>query len=386
MIPVSTLETHFGWFRDGALKVGVVGAVACLLAVPMWPATFVQSYLAGLMFWTLIAMGCLALMLIHNLTGGVWGHVTRRMTEAGARTFPLLAVLFIPVLIGIPQLYEWASADAVKASVVLQRKAGYLNVPFFCLRAVLYFAYWSAVGWLMTEWSREADRTGDHAPMDAAERWSGPALAVFTVTATFAGIDWVMSLEPKWVSAVYGVIFGVTGLLAAHAFVVVILYRVLKIPGMERAVSADQLNDLGNFLLGFTMFWAYVTFAQFLIIWSGNIQEEVTYFVARSSHGWLYVAQAVALLRFVIPFLFLLSPTIKRDIVTLSRVARLALLAHMVDVFFLIQPVFRKQLYVHVVDLLPFLAVGGLWIWLFTRNLLARPMPAVPPGGGAAHG
>jgi hypothetical protein len=182
------------------------------------------------------------------------------------------------------------------------------------------------------------------------------------------------------------VIFGMTGLLAAHAFVLVVLSRLLKVPGMEKAVSADQLNDLGNFLLGFTMFWTYVTFAQFLIIWSGNIVEEVTYYVARSNGGWLAVAIGVAFLRFIIPFVFLLSPTIKRDIVTLSRVARLCLFAHLVDVFFLIQPVFRKELFVHVVDALPFFAIGGLWTWFFTKNLLARPMPVVPPGGGAAHG
>jgi hypothetical protein len=384
VIPTTTLETRLGPIRDAALAVGVVAGALCAVGGLMDPAQFFRSYLMGVSFWVLVALGCLALMMIHNVTGGLWGHVTRRIHESGSRTFPLLCVLFVPVLLGAAHVYEWTDKAVVAKEALLQKKAGYLNLPFFTLRTVIYFLIWGGLGLALTGWSREAEETGNADAQGMAEAVSAPGLALLTATATFAGIDWLMSLEPRWVSAAYGLIFGVGGILSAHAFTLVFLPHLMRMPGAV-PLSLTQLNDLGNLLLAFVMFWTYVTFSQFLIIYCGNTQEEVIYYMVRIRGGWDLIAKLIALVHFVIPFFLLLSPSNKRDLTTLSRIALLVLAARVVDMFFLVAPVHRHHLTFHWLDAACGIAVGGVWMWLLLKNVVERPLNMTPPEG-AAHG
>lgn len=384
MIPTTTLESRLGPLRDVALAVGVVAGALCAVGGVMQPEQFFRSYLMGVTFWVLVALGCLALMMLHNVTGGLWGHVTRRVHESGSRTFPMLCVLFVPVLLGAAHIYEWTDKAVVAKEALLQKKAGFLNLPFFTLRTIVYFLIWGGLGLVLTGWSRESEDTQDPERQGTAEVVSAPGLALLVVTATFAGIDWLMSLEPRWVSAAYGLIFGVGGLVSAHAATLVFLPQLMRLPGAV-PLSKTQLNDLGNLLLAFVMFWTYVTFSQFLIIYCGNMQEEVIYYIVRIRGGWDLIAKLVALVHFVIPFFLLLSPSNKRDLRTLSRIALLVLVGRVIDMFFLVAPVHRHHLSFHWLDAACGIAVGGLWVWLFLKNLVERPLSMASPEGGAAH-
>ena len=365
-------------FQRIALIVGVVGLVLLLLgAVVHDREQFFQAYLVGFTFWTGIAVGSLALLMLQHLTGGGWGLVIRRVLEASTRTIPLAIVLFIPIIIGAHQLYEWTNPEVLAEHPVVQFKSPYLNLPFFVVRAAVYFGVWFVLAFLLNKWSLEQDRTGDRRFAKNMRLLSGPGMVLLIFTVTFAAIDWFMSLEPEWSSTIYGFIYVASWGLSALAFTIAVLANLSKEEPMNKIVAPLHFHDLGKLLLALVMLWAYFAFSQFLIIWSGNLPEEIQYYLVRTHGAWGFVIVTVAILHFFAPFLFLLSRSLKRNPHKLVMVASLVLVMRIVDLWWMLIPAFSaehfplKSFWMYVVSPLAF---GGLWLAFFFWQLSKRSL------------
>jgi hypothetical protein len=271
-------------------------------------------------------------------------------------------------------LYPWTNPEAVAHSELLQHKSGYLNVPFFLGRTVLYFVIWIVLAYLLNRWSARQDETDDPRLQKKLGTLSAPGMILYVLTATFAAFDWMMSLEPAWFSSIYGVLFVAGQALVAIAFSIIVLavFR-KKQPVAERATIAI-FNDLGNFLLGLVAFWAYIAFSQYLIIWSGNLPEEIIWYITRTQGGWQYVALALIIFNFALPFVVLLARTVKRRVNLLVSIAIFVALMRYVDLYFLTMPALRPTLSVHWLDLVIPIAIGGFWVALFAWALKRKAL------------
>jgi hypothetical protein len=358
-----------------SLIVGVAALALCGGGVFLSPEQFFRSYLLAYVFWLGIALGSCALVMLHNLTGGAWGAVIRRVLEAGMRTLPLMVVLFVPFLFGLSHLYEWAHPEHVASDALLQHKAFYLNIPFFLLRAGVYFLVWLGLAYFLDKWSSEHERTAEPAVLRRLEALSGPGLVLYGGTLTFAAIDWVMSLEPHWYSTIYGLLFLVGQALTAMAFAIVVLSYLANHKPVSETVQATHFHDLGNLLLAFVMLWAYVTFSQYLIIWSGNLAEEVTWYLHRTQGGWEWIGLGLVVFHFILPFVILLSRDAKRRKQVLMKIAAAVLFMRLVDLFWLIAPSPPTSgFHIHWLNLLVPVGVGGLWLAYFCRQLRRRSL------------
>jgi hypothetical protein len=366
-----------------ALGVGGVFLLASLAGFAMDRGQFLRSWLLGFLFWLGIAVGCLGLAMLNHLTGGLWGAVPRRLHEAAARTIPFMGLLLVPILLGLGTLYPWAAPEAAQDALI-QKKAAWLNAPFFTLRSVLYFVVWGVLAWAVSGLSARQDERADPARAARLRGLSAIGLVLLSLTTTFAAIDWGMTLAPHWFSTIYGVLYIVGFTLSALAFTIVMVARLSAEPPFDAAVRPVTVHDLGKLLLAFTMLWGYVNFSQFLIIWSGNISEETPFYLRRMQGGWQVVAILLLVFHFALPFALLLSRSLKRNARALAGVAWLMLLMQAVDLYWLIGPDLHGHgpgpapLHLHWMDLAALLGIGGLWLVLFARQ--ARSRPVLPLG------
>jgi hypothetical protein len=374
------MPASIGRLQRVGLVTGGVFVLALVVGFVLDREQFFRSYLLGWLFWLGVAVGCLGLAMLNQLTGGLWGLVPRRLHEAAARTLPAMAVLFLPVLLGLGSLYVWSRPEVVEADALIRSKTPYLNVHFFVVRALLYFAVWSDLALLVSRWSTAQDGNADPGRGGRLRGVSGVGLVALSGTTTFAAIDWGMSLAPHWFSTMYGVLFIVGWTLSALSFTIVLLARLADEPPMDRALQPGTVHDLGKLLLAFTMLWAYVNFSQFLIVWSGNISEETPFYIQRLHGGWGVIAVVLLLFHFALPFALLLSRPLKRRPRSLATVAGLMLVMQLVDLYWLIGPDLLTQghghapLRLHWMDLAATLGVGGLWLSLFARQVKTRPI------------
>jgi hypothetical protein len=385
--------SEFDRLERRCLGLGVAALLLSTGGAFLNPARFFQAYLLGYLFWVGIALGCLALLMIHHLAGGRWGFVIQRPLEAGVRTLPLLALLFLPILFGLKDLYLWARPEAVAAEALLRHKQLYLNAPAFLFRAVVYFAVWIGAGAILTMLSGRRDQGIDTLPLTRRMQvLSGPGLLLYGATASFAAIDWGMSLEPMWFSSIYGVVFIVGQGLAALAFVIVTVVLLSDRPPLRDAITPQQFHDLGNFLLAFVMLWAYIAFSQFLIIWSGNLPEEIPWYLHRMRGGWGFLAALLIAFHFIVPFLLLLSRSTKRRAKVLILVAAGILGMRLLDLFWLTSPAFHPGgLDLHWMDLSVPVGLGGIWLAAYLELLKRRPLlpehdPRFAAAAESAHG
>ncbi len=364
--------------RQPALLVGVIGLVAGGVGAMLDLDQFFRSWLIGFLFCLSLSLGSLALLMLQHMSGGQWGLVGRRVFEAASRNLIYVALLFVPILFGLPRLYEWARPAAVAADHILQMKAPYLNVNFFIIRAILYFAIWIGMAWLLTSWSDAQDR-GEVAVTPADTRRfrvvSAPGLIVYVVTLTFASTDWVMSLEAHWFSTIFGFIFVAAQGLAAFALVIIVLSRLTTTEPYATFLNRRHFLDLGKLLLAFVMLWAYFSFSQFLIIWSGNLPEEIPFFLTRLHGGWQYVSLGILLGHFALPFALLLSRDLKKRPHLLATVAIVILVFRFLDLVWLIEPSAGPDRFpLHWMDLAIPAGLFGVWFYLFARQLRSRPL------------
>ena len=383
--PVSDIDTY----RTRALMAGVLGLIVAVLAFLFARDHFFRAWLIAYLLALGIALGSMALMMIQHLSGGTWG-VFRRIFEASSRTLPLLVVLFIPVVLGMTSLYPWTHDDHVQTDEILRHKAPYLNIPFFLGRAAFYFLSWIGLSLVLNRLSARQD-TGDLAVNLPLQRWSGAGLVIYALTVTFAGIDWIMSINPHWYSTLFGfLMMGGQGL-AALAFTIIVSTYLVKREPMATLLGPHHFHDLGKLMFAFVMLWAYFNFSQYMLTYAANLVEEIPYFITRTSHGWQFLALFLVVFHFAVPWLLLLSRQTKRTPERLVIIAAWILFVRYADIFMLVSPEFastgenmhlltgahESHFFVHWADLGAVLAIGGLWLWMFFTELRKRPLFAM---------
>jgi hypothetical protein len=358
--------------RRSFIAGGAAAAVSLAGAISN-PTQFLQSYLMAYMWCLGATLGCLAVGMIHQLSGGAWGVVIRREVGAASRVLPVMTLLFLPIFLGMHRLYSWTDAALVSSDAVLLHKRPYLNVPFFVARAIVYFAVWNALSYFLNRWSLQQDQTGDPRIARKMQLLSAAGLVVYGLTITFASFDWLMSLEPRWFSTIYGVlIMGGQGL-TALALVIAVLAWLARRPPLDRIVVPGHFHDLGNLMLAFVMLWAYFAFSQYLIIWAGNLPHEISWYLHRLQTGWRSIGIALMLFHFAVPFVLLLSRGVKRDPDKLFQVAIWILVARLVDLFWLIAPEFHREgVTVSWLDVTLPIALAGTWFGCFVWQFRGR--------------
>jgi hypothetical protein len=361
--------------QQRSLIVGGLFAVLSLVGAFIQPDRFYSAYLLGFMLWVGLSLGCLALLMLVHMTGGDWGQAVRRILEAGTRTIPMMAVFFIPVIFGLRHLYTWARPEDIARSKHLQEiTRTYLNPTWFVIRAVVYFAIWILLSWLLNKWSAEQDNPPAR---DTGHRFrvlSGPGLVLYAFTLAFASIDWVMSLNPAWISTIYGLLFLAGECLSAVCFVIAVVAILHRHRPLAEFMKPGYIHDYGNLMLTFIMVWAYFSFSQWLIIWAGNLPEEISWYLRRLHGGWQVIGLLLALFHFAVPFAFLLSRPLKRNVAKLVYLAAFLMIMRYIDMFWYIEPTFHERFALSWLDVVVPIAIGGFWLALFFRYLKERPL------------
>jgi hypothetical protein len=360
-----------------SLFIGVVGAVASIAGAILVPGSFYSAYLIGFMFWLGLALGCMALLMLHHLVGGAWSIVIRRILESGMMTLPLMAVLFLPILFNLPMLYRWARPDVLndpKADPkMLEIAESYLNFHGILLRYIVYFLIWIGMAYFLNRWSTEQDTIAGQSTL-RFRALSSIGLVIYSLTISFAVIDWVMSLQARWISTIYGLIFIAGEALSALCFCVVIETILGKRKPMSEYLDNTQVHDHGKLILAFVMVWTYFNFSQWLIIWAGNLPEEIPWYMSRLNGGWEYVGLFLVVFQFAIPFALLLSRQLKREARTLVRLASWILFMRMVDIYWHVEPASFPTFHLSWLHFAVLAGIGGLWMAYFCHTLRSRPL------------
>jgi len=365
-----------------SMFIGLVGVVASVAGAVMVPDDFYSAYLTVFMLGLSLSLGCMSILMLYHLVGGTWGTVSRRILEAGMMTLPLMAALFVPILFNLPRLYEWARPEELLKNAKLKEIAGsYLNFNGIMTRWAIYFILWMLMAFLLNRWSTAQD--SEQARNQSTLRFralSAPGLVIYSLTFSFAIIDWVMSLQARWISTIYGLIFIAGAALSTYCFVVLIETILGQRKPMSEYLKSAEIHDHGKFMLAFVMVWAYFNFSQWLIMWSGNLPEEIPWFLRRINNGWGYVAMSLVVFHFAVPFALLLSQRLKKQTGTLVWIASWLILMRIVDIFWHIEPaqsLHHDTFHISWTLFAALAGVGGLWMAYFFRNLRARPLVAV---------
>jgi hypothetical protein len=373
----ATIPPGHSWNRVPAIgAVGaLLGAGACAILGAADPRQFFFSWLVSFLFFLSLALGALFFVLIQYAAQGGWGIVLRRIGETTFATLPVMAVLFLPLLFGLRDLYSWAAPGAAEHDALLRWKAPYLNVPFFLIRAALYFGVWCFIALLYYRGSRGQDVTGDPGVSVRLRRLAGPAIIVLALTQTFASIDWIMSLTPHWYSTMFGVYFFSGSFVGFIALLSVVAAAMRRAGLLDTVISAEHLHDIGKLLFAFTAFWAYIAFSQFFLIWYANLPEETIWYKARLEGSWTTISILLMAGHFGIPFFYLMGRAVKRRNSTLAVGGVWLLAMHFVDLYWQVMPTLHpEEVRPSALDVAAFVAVGGCFVaaagWLMRRQAL----------------
>jgi len=362
-------------WRTRALGVGIAGAVLCAVGLFVNPTQLYRSYLWAYLLVLGLSLGPLAWLMLQYLSGGAWGVVIRRPCEAAARTIPLVTAMFLPIVLGMNNLYQWMHADKIAASAAMQHKQPYLNLPFFLIRAAVYFGGWLFLSWFYNRWSDAEDRDASGQPHRKMATLAGPGIMFWGLTVTFLSIDWVLSLKPEFFSTMFGLLFIASQGLTAMAFLITLMVLLSRRKPMSDILTPRHLHDLGKFLLALVMVWAYFSFSQFLIIWAGNLPEEIPWYITRLNGGWQFVALLLVIGHFALPFALLLSRDLKRNFKLLAGISVFILCMRLVDLYWIVTPDFSdKSFGLSWMDFTAPMGLVGLWLWYFLRQLEKRPL------------
>jgi hypothetical protein len=370
-----------------ALIIGVLGLVGCIIGWNIQKDVFIRSYLVAFLAVLGLSLGSLGLLMLQHLTGGHWGILIRRPLEAASRVLWLVAGFFIPLIFGMKYLYSthvvggesrlgWLNQPkAGEEGALSHLQQSWLTQNAFLGRAALYFLIWIGLALLFNAMSAQQDANKDDRKLRARIKFfAGPGIILYVFAMTFAAIDWVMSLSPHWASTIYGFMFVAGQAISAMALMILVIVMLSEKEPFSRFIQERHLHDLGKLLFAFNMLWAYFSFSQLLIIWSGNQPEEITFYHQRLQGGWGFVAVGVLLLHFFLPFLVLLSHDVKRNRRLIPIVAAWMIAMRVLDLFWLTRPEFTRMALPNLWDLAAILGLGGLWFWFFAGQLKRRPL------------
>ena len=371
-------------FKSRSLFVGApVLLLAAVLAFVNWEV-FLRSWLFAFMFWLGISLGSLTLLMLQYTSGGNWGRIGRRIWEAAAQNIPLMFVFFLPLWIAMftGHLFPWRHMDASE----LGEKGKYYLTPFwFSFRAIVYFLGWGGLAWRLRRWSF-TEEAGLNTPAQfvSIQNLCGAGILFYALTITFASIDWTMSLNPKWWSTVWGMLFMVGQVLTTFAFTIWLLTRLVPIEPLSKMFKVDYYHDFGKLMFAFVVLWAYLSFSQWLIMWSGNLSAEIKWYLDRLQSWWRYIGTVLILFHFLVPFFIMLSRSLKRNARKLAAMALWLLFMRFVDLFWLIVPNFHEAGQVArlgAIDWLCYIvspiAMGGIWLYFFFGHLSRRSLMPV---------
>lgn len=364
----------------------LIGGSALILGAIGWATdqvTFYQSWLLAFAFWWQIAIGCLGISLLHQLVGGAWGRLTRPTFAAGMTTLPLLAILFLPVLAGMKSVFPWMDAEFNEANPLMKEKLFFLNASGFYLRAVIYFCFWCVIALVLNRRAVRSLKESGSIQSNSLKGFSGASLFHFFLFTTFASFDWMMSLDPLWFSAMYGGLIIVGGAVGAFCVAVIVATKMpprmgdMEVNGHDDGHHKPLLGgfpDLGTLLLAFILIWVYFAFSQFLIIWSGNLPDEVVWYAQRNEGGWKFISVAIMVLHFGLPFFCLLQREFKEDPKKLAMLAIAMLGVRLLDVAWTMMPSFNREGFaIRWTDPVLVIAIGGVWVaamcWALPRFL-----------------
>jgi len=354
-----------------ALIIGIIGVIGSIAGFVMDRPEFFRAWLAPFVFWFLVAAGALAVLMLQYVTGGEWGVLIRRPLGAAARTIPLFLLFGLPLVFGLEHVYIWANHDIVAHDPLLQAKAKFWLTPqAWLIRAAIYFALWSLWAWRIRLLSLDFAKTRSPYTELTRRKWSAFGLPMIVLSLTLVSVDWVMSLEPKWYSSMFGISFTVGAGLSAFAFVTFFLTLLADNPAMDGILKPMHFRDLGNLMLAFTMLWAYTNFSQFLLIWYGNIKEETPYYLKRLHGGWGVMAAILLVFHFFLPFFLLLMRNIKDRPKTIAIVTIILMVMRFIDIYWLVAPAhYGEHFYFSWITIFAFLGIGGLWLFAFIQQL-----------------
>lgn len=366
--------------QQRALIAGVIGVVLCIAGVIKSPDHFFRSYLFAFLFILGLSLGSLGVLMLQHLTSGAWGVVIRRPLEAASRTLFLVAFLFIPIVFGMKYLYaSWLNAPRTGEGALSTFQQSYLTMHAFVIRAVIYFAVWLTLVLALNRWSRRQDvDREDRLLRRRLKLISGPGIILYVFGIGFASMDWVMSISPHWFSTIYGFIYVAGQVISSLALMIVVAAMLSQTEVMSGLIQPHHMSQLGKLLLTFVMLWAYFSFSQLLIIWSGNLPDEITFFTKRLYGGWGAVSVILLIFHFFVPFFLLLSRDLKRNVKALPLIAMWLMLMRLVDLYWYTRPDFTPNPVPNLWDLAAPLALFGLWLFVFAGQL--KQLPLLPLG------
>ncbi|MEI6805662.1 MAG: hypothetical protein WCK49_04055 [Myxococcaceae bacterium] len=352
------------------LGLAVLGLGSWFLGYQMDPVRSMYGYLFAFICALTIPLGCMVFVLIQHLTRAGWSVLVRRVAEFGMATIPLFALLFLPIAFLGHDLFPWSHAEHLDE--ILIKKTPYLNMKFFMIRAVIYFAIWSGIGIWFFKKSIEQETNPD--VTRKLWKWSTLAVILFALSTSFASFDWLMSLQPHWYSTVFGVYFFAGCFLAGLSFMSLSLMR-SSIP-----VTSEHYQDLGKLLFGFTVFWTYIGFSQFMLYWYANIPEETAFYMRRVENGWQFITWALLFTNFLFPFLLIMSRHAKRNRKVFAFGCVWIMLAHFLDIYWLVMPTFGDA---NWADFLPYdlsALLAMLALFMVAYNTLTEGKSMIPKG------
>ncbi len=387
-----TPPADLGRLQNLSVGIGLVGILAWVIGAVVSgnsKDTFFHSYLVAFVFWTSVALGCLGFLMIQYLGGASWGLLIRRQLEAGSHALWLMLILFLPIaIVGLKSLYGWADPSRITNETELRliaHRSSWMNQTGFLIRGVIYFIVWIGLASYLRKWSKQQDENRDISAVQRAQNLSGPGFVLYALAVTFAGVDWVMSLDIEWFSTIFGLLTLIGQGVLALAFLITIGVYLSGREPMDRVYLPKHFHDLGKLLLAAVMVWAYFSFSQLLIIWSGNLPEEIPWYLERFKGQWRWLGVALILLNFALPFMLLLSRDLKHNRRRLMAVAWLLIAMRFVDLLWLIAPEFEgghsgeaRHYGLSVASYINYTAavigVGGFWLGWFFYQLRQRAL------------
>jgi hypothetical protein len=365
--------------RRWALMVAGFWALLCIFCWIFSAQQFYRSYLFAWVFWLGMSLGAMGIVMLHQLTGGEWGIVTRRFGEHAGLCVALMLILFIPIAIGVPYLYDWAKPEMLAADAKLRHEQPFVNWGFFVIRAFIFLIIWTAMAWYLRSASLRYDKSSDPAVARHAHNVSAIGMLILFLTMSIAALDWIMSRDSHWVSTVFGLVIVCGQSITGLCFMIVVLGLMVKREPFRSIVRPDQFNDLGNVLLTLVILWTYMAFAQLLVIWMGNKQDEITWYIARLSNGWWWIGLCLLFFHFFVPFIVLLMRDAKRAPRIMMRFCAGLLVLRLLDVFWTVAPsgTEARPLLHHVLSWMDFvfpIGMGALWLACFLWLMEGHPL------------
>lgn len=366
---ISTMEryTDTPKLMPVAGGVGVLGLVLTAVGYFTNPAATAFSYLIAFVYWVGIAVATLIMLAIFLTAKARWPTILRRSMETMANTVPIFAVLFLGLIPMMAHLFPWLPGSELAKEFapeelphLAHKQHGYLNIPFFAVRQVIYFVVWGFVAYQLRKWSTRQDETGDVELLAKQRRFAPGTLPFLALTITFASFDWIMSLTPLWQSTIYGAYYFAGSFLAGFCVLTIATVNARGKNLYGNLVTTAHYHNLGKLLLAFTAFWAYIAFSQFLLMWIANLPEEVAWYKLRIEGPWRPVSLALFFLNFVLPFFTLLSRKIKLIPGALVGISIYLLATHWLDLYWLIWPAFSPSPSFHWTQITAFVGVGGV--------------------------